>query len=161
MEKQVTMRLRLSESVKLSRRARAWEEERINGKFQVERPDLARKVKESIRSICYEITNCAPAAVAAHMHPARVLKALGEFIMAERLCDETESARSARNLAHPLTLADYVEALELTIQHHRQPANFVPDDQITAIATRLECVAAMVCKLCSVAGIVDESEVSR
>lgn len=161
MEKQVPFRLRLPEAVKLSRRARAWEEERINGKFQKERPDLARKVKESIRGLCHEITNCAPAAVAAHLHPARVLKALGECIIAEGLCDETETARSARNLAHPMTLADYLEALELTIKHHRQPSNFLPEDQITALSNRVECIAAMVCKLCSVAGIVDESEVSR
>ena len=156
MIKQKEFRLRLPESVKMSTRVRAWEEQRLNGKFTVERPDLCRKIKEGIRGICHEITNCHPAAVAGYMHPARVLRALGELIIAERLVDSIESARSDRNLANPITLADYLAALDLTLQQHRQPAGWLPQDQVSEISDRIECLAALVCKIAAVVGVEKE-----
>lgn len=63
------------------------------------------------------------------------------------LCAEHDAIRSERQAMHPLTLTDYLVALEGTVQSHRPPTWYRPErSALDEIRDRLDLLAAMVCE---------------
>lgn len=74
------------------------------------------------------------------------------------LVSEIEAGRTERQLAHPLTVADFVAALDQTIQAHRAPACFEAGHDLNEVKALIEGHFAIthpqLAALCSVAGVV-------
>ena len=85
---------------------------------------LGRYLKNECRQVIRELTECEPAHLPGNIRAARVLRRIIQVALSDRMVSEIEAGRTERHLAHPLTVADFVAALDLTIQSHRAPACF-------------------------------------
>ncbi len=60
----------------------------------------------------------------------------------------SECELSGRQLAHPLTLADFAAALDVVQRHHRPPAGFEPHrERWEEVGERVDVLAAHVASL--------------
>lgn len=159
---QSDLRLRLPDTVKLPTRSRQLAEDRINGKFSHaapgesrERRGLAGILRRQITECLEEITRCSPAHVEGNLRSGRVILAVTQLVIAEKLVCETELDRTGRQMGHPLTLADFANALDYTLIHNRAPAFFDgAQHDMDDVRAMFADVTRRLAQLASVAGIV-------
>ena len=167
---QAEIGLKLPDSVKLTSRSRQAAEDRLNGKShnhadrrETVRRGLANTIRHEITACLDEITRCAPAHVEGNLRAARVILKVTELVLSEKLVCDTELDRTGRQMGHPLTLADFANALDYTLTHHRAPAFFDgAQHDMDDVRAMFADVTRRLEQLASVAGIVaDGSEVGR
>lgn len=163
---QTEIGLKLPDSVKLTSRSRRAAEDRLNGKChnhasdrETVRRGLANTLRHEISDCLEEITRCAPAHVEGNLRAGRVILKVTELVLAEKLVCDTELDRTGRQMGHPLTLADFANALDYTLTHHRAPAFFDgAQHDMDDVRAMFADVTRRLEQLASVAGIVTDRE---
>ncbi len=154
---QTAFRLKLPDSPRLTARVRLFDEQRLNGKFSQDqnttRHGLALRLRAEMRGTIKSLTNCATAHLDGNLSAARALRETVRLVIAEQLVGAHENSRTERQLQHPLTLADFLAALEHTIQAHCAPEYFEDGRQLSEVKTLLAGMARTIAALASVAGI--------
>jgi hypothetical protein len=108
---------------------------------------LADMIKRHARYIMHDITTCPPDAIAAHLARSRDLDELARLAMRHGFVSGPEGNLSGMQLADPVTVMDFVAALDITRQRHRAPDWICPhDEQFIAIMRRLDVLAAQIAK---------------
>ena len=157
MRKQTAFRLRLPDSPRLTQTVRLFDEARLNGKFSHDptptRHGLATMLRAEMRGSIKALTECSPAHLDGNLSAARALREVVRLVVKEQFVGEHECQRTERQLQHPLTLADFLAALEYTIQAHRTPAYFEDGRQLAEVKSMMAGLARTLAQLASVAGI--------
>lgn len=127
---------------------------------------LGRYLKDEARECIRELGSCDAAHLPGNLRAARVLRRVIETALSEKMVSEIEAGRTERQLAHPLTVADFIAALDQTIRAHRAPACFEAGHDLNEVkamvAGHFHAIERRLDALCSVAGIVAaESEVAE
>lgn len=104
--------------------------------------EARRQLDEAMR----DVTTCQPASLGACLHRLHAVRILTEAFLP--LLPEDQRTRSARQLAHPLTVADHLEAAAVTSRAHRPPPWYEPQrERMDRMETKLDSLAALICKL--------------
>lgn len=121
---------------------------------------LGRYLKEEARECIRELSTCEAAHLPGFLRAARMLRRVIQTALADKLVSEIEAGRTERQLAHPLTVADFIAALDQTIRDHRAPACFEAGHDLNEvkalIAGHFAVTQRQLAALCSVAGVVTD-----
>lgn len=83
---------------------------------------FADLLKPQARRIMGDITECPVDTIPAHLARLDDLREIFRHVIRHDFAETPESRLSGVQLLHPVTLADYLAALEITRQTHRAPA---------------------------------------
>lgn len=159
MKDQKQFRYRLPDGCKVSNRSRDFAEAAINGSNSQSESDreivrgLATHLRAEVRQMVRIVSTCAPAHVEGNMGAARALQRVVRAAVENRLLPEIECERTERQLAHPLTVADFLAVLELTIAQTRGPACFEHGEAHAELQRVLHQHGRILRQLAAVAGV--------
>ncbi len=106
---------------------------------------LCDLLKRHARLVMGDVNRCQPDTIAAHLARLESLCELSEHFIRHDFAETPESRLSGRQLAYPVTLADFVACMELTRRNHRCPEFVNPaEDFYREIISRLETIAFFV-----------------
>ena len=106
---------------------------------------LADLLKRQSRAVMGDINRCQPDTIPAHLARMESICELAEHFMRHDLAETPESRLSGRQLAYPVTLADFVACMELTRKNHRCPEFVNPQEDLQReIIQRLDTLAFLV-----------------
>lgn len=103
--------------------------------------DHRRRISESIT----RVNDAMPAALPDSLRALRYARESAVESIALGGISPQQSARSERQLSHPLTLSDYIDAAQLSERSHRPPEWFVANqDRFDKLDQRIESLAGLV-----------------
>lgn len=103
---------------------------------------LTRTLRDACKGAMRQIGECPPAMIGAAVEHARIVKDIAAAALASGTLDPLESERTERQLAHPSSLEDWVQALDQTIRAHRAPVWFSPvADALARVEHKLDLLA--------------------
>jgi hypothetical protein len=105
---------------------------------------LADLLKRICTSAMAAVTECEPHTIPAHLARLKDLSEILRFVLRKEMVPGADTLRSGKQLLYAATLADFVEALEITAGQHRAPA-FVTarDEQLETINRKLDTLAGL------------------
>jgi hypothetical protein len=104
--------------------------------------EARRQLDEAMR----DVMTCQPASLGACLDKLHAVRHLTEAVLG--LLPEDQRERTPRQIAHPLTVADHLEAAAVTSRAHRPPTWYEPQaERLDAIEAKLESLAALICRL--------------
>lgn len=108
------------------------------------RQRTATDLKRRAAVVCERVRNCVPAALPATLDNLRDVAAFIALAIRLRIVPPGEGELSGRQLLHPVTLTDWLSALEITRQMHRPPAHVTPHEGLAEQVNRkLDIIAAL------------------
>lgn len=106
----------------------------------------AAEARRQLDAAMRDVMTCQPASLGACLTRLHAVRHLTEAVLV--LLPEDQRERSPRQLAHPLTVADHLEAAAVTSRAHRPPAWYVPQaERLDEIEAKVDSLAALVCRL--------------
>ncbi len=109
---------------------------------------LAADCRRRIDSAICSVQSASIAALPDSVRALRYAREMAELAIDRHIVSLAQRSETARQLAHPLTLADYVAAARHQEQTHRPPNWFMPGQDINAeLLGRMESLAGLVSTL--------------
>jgi len=149
----------------LSKRQHQEEQRALNGRSPVARAVSPRKLladmlRRQADRVMDAVTESPSANISAHVQTLDNVSELIRFVLRNEMVDDCERRMSDRQLTYAQTLADYLEALKLTRQHHRAPCwTSGRDEQLREINRKLDVLAGCFAQSPALNQVLDESEV--
>ena len=107
---------------------------------------VAAQLRRELERCIDAVSSCQPASLTVNLDRLASVRAAAETILP--LVPDGQRLRSDRNLVHPLTLADWIEAARITGSAHRSHT-WAPIgcDRLDRIEAKLDSLAALICRL--------------
>lgn len=110
---------------------------------------LAAQLRRELERCINSVMTCQPASMAVQLDRLGSVRTVAESCLP--FVPEPQRLRSPRQLIHPLTLCDWIEAARITGQAHRSP-DWAPlaCDRLDQIDAKVDSLAALVCRIGSI-----------
>jgi hypothetical protein len=102
----------------------------------------AEMLKRIARRAMSDVTECPPDTVGAHLARINDLQEIFAHVIRTDFKETPESRLSGKQLAHPHTLADFLECLNVTRRQHRAPVFVNHRDEDISDIKRMICTLA-------------------